>query len=185
MLSSRPNGSISTLHSSSTDRPEDRRAGSRAVVHHRCRTGAWDLPGEPGRTAGPPPGIPRRVESNRAGLCGHGQYRRTGRQDQRGVVSQRSNHPFRRSVDRDLCPGTRVRGGNPKSTPLPEDPWAHARAIVAAVSRIGSGFAATTAAAYTYDSLNRLTQAVLGDGRTIAYTWDAAGNLIQVTVSGQ
>ena len=53
------------------------------------------------------------------------------------------------------------------------------------VSLIGSGFAANSTAAYTYDSLNRLTQAVLGDGRTIAYTWDAAGNLVQITVSGQ
>ena len=53
------------------------------------------------------------------------------------------------------------------------------------VSLIGSGFTANSTAAYTYDSLNRLTQAVLGDGRTIAYTWDAAGNLVQITVSGQ
>jgi YD repeat-containing protein len=53
------------------------------------------------------------------------------------------------------------------------------------VSLIGSGFTANSTAAYTYDSLNRLTQAVLGDGRTIAYTWDAAGNLVQMTVSGQ
>jgi YD repeat-containing protein len=40
-------------------------------------------------------------------------------------------------------------------------------------------------ATYTYDSLNRLTRAVLDDGRTIAYTWDAAGNLVAITVSGQ
>jgi YD repeat-containing protein len=53
------------------------------------------------------------------------------------------------------------------------------------VSLIGSGFTANSTAAFTYDSLNRLTQAVLGDGRTIAYTWDAAGNLVQITVSGQ
>jgi YD repeat-containing protein len=33
--------------------------------------------------------------------------------------------------------------------------------------------------------LNRPTQAVLGDGRTIAYTWDAAGNLVQITVLEQ
>jgi YD repeat-containing protein len=50
---------------------------------------------------------------------------------------------------------------------------------------IGSGFTANSTPAYTYDSLNRLTRAVLGDGRTIAYTWDAAGNLVQITVSGQ
>jgi YD repeat-containing protein len=53
------------------------------------------------------------------------------------------------------------------------------------ISLIGSGFTANSSAAFTYDSLNRLTQAVLGDGRTIAYTWDAAGNLVQITVSGQ
>jgi YD repeat-containing protein len=53
------------------------------------------------------------------------------------------------------------------------------------LSLIGSGFTANSAPTYTYDSLNRLTQAVLGDGRTITYTWDAAGNLVQITVSGQ
>ena len=53
------------------------------------------------------------------------------------------------------------------------------------LSLIGSGFTANSTATFTYDSLNRLTQAVLGDGRTIAYTWDAAGNLVQITVSGQ
>jgi YD repeat-containing protein len=53
------------------------------------------------------------------------------------------------------------------------------------VSPTGSGFTANSTAAFTYDSLNRLTQAVLGDGRTVTYTWDAAGNLVQITVSGQ
>ena len=53
------------------------------------------------------------------------------------------------------------------------------------LSLIGSGFTPNSTAAYTYDSLNRLTRAVLGDGRTITYTWDAAGNLVQITVSGQ
>jgi YD repeat-containing protein len=53
------------------------------------------------------------------------------------------------------------------------------------LSLIGSGFTANSTPAYTYDSLNRLTQAILGDGRTITYTWDAAGNLVQITVSGQ
>jgi YD repeat-containing protein len=52
------------------------------------------------------------------------------------------------------------------------------------ISLIGSGFEPNSTAAYTYDSLNRPTQAVLGDGRTIAYTWDAAGNLVAITVSG-
>jgi YD repeat-containing protein len=50
---------------------------------------------------------------------------------------------------------------------------------------IGSGFTPNSTATYSYDALNRLTQAVLGDGRTIQYTWDAAGNLTQITVSGQ
>jgi YD repeat-containing protein len=50
---------------------------------------------------------------------------------------------------------------------------------------IGSGFTPNSSATYTYDSLNRLTQAVLGDGRTVQYTWDGAGNLVQITVTGQ
>ena len=53
------------------------------------------------------------------------------------------------------------------------------------MSLIGSGFTANSTAAYTHDSLDRLTQAVLGGGRAIADTWDAAGNLVQITVSGQ
>jgi YD repeat-containing protein len=52
-------------------------------------------------------------------------------------------------------------------------------------SLIGSGFTPNSTPTYTYDSLNRLMQAVLGDGRTITYTWDAAGNLVQIAVSGQ
>jgi YD repeat-containing protein len=58
-------------------------------------------------------------------------------------------------------------------------------ALSGLISLIGSGFTANSTAAFTYDSLNRLTQAVLGDGRTIAYTWDAAGNLVAITVTGQ
>jgi YD repeat-containing protein len=50
---------------------------------------------------------------------------------------------------------------------------------------IGSGFTPNASAQYTYDALNRLTQTALGDGRTIQYTWDAAGNLVQITVTGQ
>ncbi len=53
------------------------------------------------------------------------------------------------------------------------------------LSIIGSGFTPNSTAAYTYDSMNRLTQAVLSDGRTITYTYDAAGNLLSVTVSQQ
>jgi YD repeat-containing protein len=53
------------------------------------------------------------------------------------------------------------------------------------LSLIGSGFTPNSTAAFTYDSLNRLTGAAWGDGRTITYTWDAVGNLVAITVSGQ
>jgi YD repeat-containing protein len=50
---------------------------------------------------------------------------------------------------------------------------------------IGSGFTPNASASYTYDALNRLTQVKMDDGRTVQYTWDAAGNLVQITVTGQ
>jgi YD repeat-containing protein len=50
------------------------------------------------------------------------------------------------------------------------------------VSMIGSGFNPNSTGTFTYDALNRLTQAVV-DGRTIQYTYDAVGNLVQITVS--
>jgi YD repeat-containing protein len=50
---------------------------------------------------------------------------------------------------------------------------------------IGSGFTPNSAATYVYDSLNRLTQVKLDDGRTVRYTYDAAGNLVQISVDGQ
>jgi YD repeat-containing protein len=50
---------------------------------------------------------------------------------------------------------------------------------------IGSGFTPNASANFTYDSLNRLIQAVLGDGRTVQYAWDPAGNLIAINVTGQ
>jgi YD repeat-containing protein len=50
---------------------------------------------------------------------------------------------------------------------------------------IGSGFTPNSSATYTYDGSNRLTQVKLDDGRTVQYVWDAAGNLIQITVTGQ
>jgi len=53
------------------------------------------------------------------------------------------------------------------------------------ISLIGSGFTPNSTANFTYDSLNRPTKAALGDGRTITYTWDAAGNLVAITVTGQ
>ncbi len=53
------------------------------------------------------------------------------------------------------------------------------------LSVIGSGFTPNSTASYTYDGLNRLTQATLGDGRTVTYTWDLAGNLVSIAVTGQ
>ncbi len=50
---------------------------------------------------------------------------------------------------------------------------------------IGGGFTPNANYTNTFDSLNRLTQVSLDDGRTIQYTWDAAGNLTQITISGQ
>jgi YD repeat-containing protein len=50
---------------------------------------------------------------------------------------------------------------------------------------IGSGFTPNASATYTYDSLNRLTQVKLDDGRVVRYTYDAAGNLVQVSVTGR
>jgi YD repeat-containing protein len=50
---------------------------------------------------------------------------------------------------------------------------------------IGSGFTPNALATYTYDSLNRLIQVKLDDGRVVRYTWDAAGNLVQVSVVNQ
>jgi YD repeat-containing protein len=50
---------------------------------------------------------------------------------------------------------------------------------------IGSGFTPNSSATYSYDGLNRLTQVSLGDGSTIQYTWDAAGNLALITITGQ
>ena len=48
---------------------------------------------------------------------------------------------------------------------------------------IGSGFTPNSTATYTYDGFNRLTQASWSDGTLISYTWDAAGNLTQITVT--
>lgn len=53
------------------------------------------------------------------------------------------------------------------------------------VSIVGSGFTPNASAAYTYDGMNRVTNAALSDGRSIQYTWDAAGNLVAIAVSGQ
>jgi len=58
-------------------------------------------------------------------------------------------------------------------------------AVSGPLSVIGAGFTANSTVSYTYDPMNRLTSAVLPDGRTVRYAWDAAGNLIQVTVTGQ
>ncbi|HLK61846.1 MAG TPA: RHS repeat domain-containing protein [Bryobacteraceae bacterium] len=53
------------------------------------------------------------------------------------------------------------------------------------LSIIGSGFTPNSSATYTYDALNRLLQGNLGDGRTLQFTWDAAGNLVSIAVTGQ
>ncbi len=43
--------------------------------------------------------------------------------------------------------------------------------------------AAQAATQYTYDALNRLTKVVYDDGRSISYTYDAAGNMLTKTQS--
>jgi YD repeat-containing protein len=50
---------------------------------------------------------------------------------------------------------------------------------------IGSGFTPNVNITLTYDGVNRLTQAAFDDGRTIQYMWDSAGNLLQITITGQ
>jgi YD repeat-containing protein len=47
---------------------------------------------------------------------------------------------------------------------------------------IGSGFTPNTSVSYVFDGLNRIVQATYGDGRVVRYTYDVAGNLLQVTV---
>jgi len=51
------------------------------------------------------------------------------------------------------------------------------------LSIIGSGFQPNSTGTFTYDSLNRLTQASYAGGLTIQYTWDAVGNLVGIQVS--
>jgi YD repeat-containing protein len=51
------------------------------------------------------------------------------------------------------------------------------------VTLVGTGFTPNSTAQYGYDGLNRMVQATLSDGRTITYTYDAAGNLVAVAVS--
>ncbi len=58
-------------------------------------------------------------------------------------------------------------------------------AVSGLISIIGSGFTSNSSATDTYDALNRLLQAILGDGRTVQYTWDGAGNIVSITVTGQ
>jgi YD repeat-containing protein len=48
---------------------------------------------------------------------------------------------------------------------------------------IGSGFTPNSSATYSYDGMNRVTQVVWRDGTSISYTWDAAGNLTQITIT--
>ena len=58
-------------------------------------------------------------------------------------------------------------------------------AVSGLLSVIGSGFTPNSTVSYTFDGLNRITQATLGDGRVVTYTWDLAGNLVSITVTGQ
>jgi YD repeat-containing protein len=55
-------------------------------------------------------------------------------------------------------------------------------AVSGMLTLIGAGFTPNGTASYGYDSLNRLVQATLSDGRVITYTYDAAGNLVGVSV---
>jgi len=50
---------------------------------------------------------------------------------------------------------------------------------------VGSGFTENTNISLTYDVLNRITGVIYSDGHTVQYTYDAAGNLVQVAASGQ
>ncbi len=50
---------------------------------------------------------------------------------------------------------------------------------------IGSGFTPNSSATLSYDGLNRITQASWSDGTTVQYTWDPAGNLTGITITGQ
>jgi YD repeat-containing protein len=50
---------------------------------------------------------------------------------------------------------------------------------------IGSGFTPNSSATLSYDGLNRITQVSWSDGTTVQYTWDSAGNLAGITISGQ
>lgn len=52
---------------------------------------------------------------------------------------------------------------------------------ILAAATLTSSWAATQ---YTYDELNRLTQVRYDDGRSISYTYDAAGNMLSVVHAG-
>jgi len=53
------------------------------------------------------------------------------------------------------------------------------------LAAVGSGFTENTNISITYDVLNRITGVAYSDGRSVQYTYDGAGNLAQVAVSGQ
>jgi YD repeat-containing protein len=55
-------------------------------------------------------------------------------------------------------------------------------AVSAPLAVIGAGFPVNNTATYSYDPLNRLTQAVLGNGRSITYSYDADGNLVSISI---
>ena len=48
---------------------------------------------------------------------------------------------------------------------------------------IAGSFPVAAATTYTYDSLGRLSTVTYDNGKEIVYTYDAAGNRTQVTIS--
>ncbi len=48
---------------------------------------------------------------------------------------------------------------------------------------IGAGFAETDSVAYEYDGMNRITKAAYSNGTVVWYSYDAAGNLLGVSVT--
>ncbi len=51
------------------------------------------------------------------------------------------------------------------------------------IALIGSGFKENVNVKLAYDAMNRVTQAAYSDGRTLQYSYDGNGNLVQISVS--
>ncbi|MBZ0268069.1 FG-GAP-like repeat-containing protein, partial [bacterium] len=56
--------------------------------------------------------------------------------------------------------------------------------ILFVVASVAVSFETSAGATYSYDGIDRLTNADLGDGNTITYGYDAVGNRIALTVTG-